>query len=198
VSAPSGAPSGGAPGGAPSGGAPSPAGGPVGPDGSGRPASPSGEADGQGEPEAPLSSPEEYLATFVVQQPELARLLVDEFGLDLGELSSRAVRRLIEAALSATAGAAFPLHQLGPRDRQLAARLALRDVPELGPRPDPVALQHAMRDCVERVHLAASRTRTQREIDELVRGRPAAGGPGDEAMVARIRQLIAEQPRLGR
>jgi hypothetical protein len=146
-----------------------------------------------GDPGHPPPSWEEFLATYAVQRPALARVLVDEMGLDLGDLASPAVRRILEAARAAPIGADLPLHALGPGDRRLAARLTLRDVPELGADPDPVALERAMADCVRQVRRAARRDRVRREIHELL-GVPGAQDPErDENVAARLRELLVEE-----
>ena len=147
------------------------------------------------DPGHPPASWEEFLATYAVQRPALARLLVDEMGLDLNDLASPAVRRILEAARAALPGAGLPLHTLGPGDRRLAARLSVHDLPELRADADPVALERAMADCVDRVRRAAIRDRTGREIRELL----ATPGPEDpqrdENVAARVRDLLAEERR---
>ena len=148
--------------------------------------------DGE-DPGHPPPSWEEFLATYAVQRPALARVLVDEMGLDLGDLVSPAVRRIIEAARAAPIGADLPLHALGPGDRRLAARLSLRDVPELGPEPDPVALDRAMSDCVEQVRRAARRDRARRDLDALLAVPDAEDPERDENVAARLRQLLDEE-----
>ena len=136
---------------------------------------------------------EEFLATYAAQRPALARLLVDEMRLDLDDLASPAVRRILEAAMAAPPGAGLPLHALGPGDRRLAARLSVHDLPELRAGADPVALERAMADCVHRVRLVALRDRAGREIRDLF----ATPGPEDpkrdENVAARLRQLLAEE-----
>jgi len=145
------------------------------------------------DPGHPPPSWEEFLAAYAVQRPALARVLVDEMGLDLGDLASPAVRRILEAARAAPIGADLPLHALGPGDRRLAARLSLRDVPELGLEPDPVALDRAMADCVEQVRRAARRGRAGREIRELFAASGAQDPERDENVAARLRQLLEEE-----
>ncbi len=148
--------------------------------------------DGE-DPGHPPPSWEEFLATYAVQRPALARVLVDEMGLDLGDLASPAVRRILEAARAAPIGADLPLHALGPGDRRLAARLSLRDVPELGPEPDPVALDRAMADCVRRVRRAAGRGRASRDLRALFAVPDAENPERDENVAARLRQLLDEE-----
>ena len=145
------------------------------------------------DPGHPPASWEEFLATYAVQRPALARLLVDEMGLDLDDLASPAVRRILEAAKAALPGAGLPLHTLAPGDRRLAARLSVHELPELRADADPVALERAMADCVRRVWRAAIRDRTGREIRELF----ATPGPEDpqrdENVAARLREMVAEE-----
>jgi DNA primase len=162
-----------------------------------RPAPPREPGGGE---EAALSGPpppswEEYLGVYAVQQPALARLMIEEMGLALDDLASPAIRRLLGAAAATPAGAGFPLDAVSAADRRLAARLAVREVPELGPAPDPVALQRAISDCVARVRSAARRSREQQEIREL-RGVMAAADPAQQELAAvRLRELITERRR---
>lgn len=156
-------------------------------------AEPRGSAGEDAAPEPPPPSWEEYLAAFGVQRPELASIMVEQMGLDLGELSSPAVRRLMEHARTSPPGAPLSLHALAASDRRLAASLSVREVPELASPADPVALQRAMADCVARVRAAARDRRARREIHELL---PSAADPAQEAAAARrIREVIAEQRR---
>jgi DNA primase len=141
----------------------------------------------------PPPSWEEFLATYAAQRPALARLLVDEMGLDLDDLASPGVRRILEAAMAARPGAGLPLHTLGPGDRRLAARLSVHDLPELRADADPVALERAMADCVRQVRLHASRDRTHREINRLFAAPGAPDPQRDEKVAARIRQQLAEE-----
>ncbi len=140
------------------------------------------------DPGHPPPSWEEFLATYAAQRPALARPLVDEMGLDLDDLASPAVRRILEVARATPPGAGLPLHTLSPGDRRLAARLSVHELPELRADADPVALERAMADCVRQVHLAAVRGRTRREIRELF----AAPGPErsdrDESVAERLRE----------
>ena len=143
-------------------------------------------------PGHPPPSWEEFLAAYAVQRPDLARVMVDEMGLDVDDLASTAVRRVVEVAREVPAGAVFPLHLLGAGDRRLAARLSVRDLPELGSEPDPVALERALADCVRQVREAGSRDRAGREIRELLSGRGGGDPERDEKVAARIRQLLDE------
>ena len=162
-----------------------------------------GEADSadpglaDGDPGNPPPSWEEFLAAYAAQRPTLARPLVDEMGLDLDDLGSPAVRRIVELARSVPPGSPFPLHALGAADRRLAARLSVRDLPELAPDADPVALERALADCVRQVRRAASRSRARREIGELLTGSGAPGPERDENIAARLRRLLAEEREPG-
>jgi DNA primase len=145
------------------------------------------------DPGHPPPSWEEFLATYAAQRPALARFLVDEMGLDLDDLASPAVRRILEAARAAPPGAGLPLHALGPGDRRLAARLSVHDLPELRADADPVGLERAMADCVRQVRRAASRGRARREIRELFDAPGPEDPERDENVAARLRQLLAEE-----
>jgi len=141
----------------------------------------------------PPPSWEEFLATYAAQRPALARLMVEEMGLDLDDLASPGVRRILEAAIAALPGAGLPLHTLGPGDRRLAARLSVHDLPELRADADPVALERAMADCVRQVRRHASQDRGRREIKELFATRGPEDPERDEKVAARVRQLLAEE-----
>ena len=143
------------------------------------------------EPGHPLSSWEEYLATFAVQRPALARVLVGDMGLSLDELVNPAVRRIVELAAISSDTTGLPLHALAPGDRRLAARLSLREVPELVDGLDPLALERAMADCVQQVRQGAHRAR----LDDIRRRLSVSGRPeGDrEQDLAQLQQLIAEE-----
>jgi DNA primase len=145
------------------------------------------------DPGHPPPSWEEFLATYAVHRPALARVLVDEMDLELGDLANPAVRRILELARSLPAGSVLPLHALGPADRRLAARLSVRELPEMDDDADPVALERAMADCVGQVRRVARRDRARREIRELL-GVPGAQDPArDENVAARLRQLLEEE-----
>jgi DNA primase len=150
------------------------------------------EALGAGLEEGDVGHPppswEELLAAFAVQRPALARVLVDEMGLDLDELASPAVRRLLEAALAVPPGSELFVDGLGPGDRRLAAQLQTRDVPELG--PDPLVLERAMADCVQRVRGADRRGRYRRDIRDILAG---PDPDRDENVAARHRRLLEEE-----
>ncbi|MGA9112796.1 MAG: DNA primase [Candidatus Dormiibacterota bacterium] len=145
------------------------------------------------DPGNPPPSWEEFLAAYAAQRPALARLVVDEMGLDLDDLASPAVRRILELARSAPPGSGLPLHALGAADRRLAARLSVRDLPELATDADPVALERAMADCVRQVRRAASRGRARREIGELLAASGGLDPERDENVAARLRRLLEEE-----
>jgi len=106
----------------------------------------------------PLSALEQYIGCLAVQRPQLARALVDTHGLRPEELRNGAVRHLVEVARAVPMDAAFPLHRVAPAEQRLAARLALRSVPELSD-PDAVErLSGALSDSARRVHEAALRS----------------------------------------
>ena len=148
------------------------------------------------DPGNPPPSWEEFLAAYAAQRPALARLVVDEMGLDLDDLASPAVRRILELARSAPPGSGLPLHALGAADRRLAARLSVRDLPELATDADPVALERAMADCVRQVRRAASRGRARREIGELLAASGGLDPERDENVAARLRRLLEEEREL--
>lgn len=147
----------------------------------------------EGDPGNPPPSWEEFLAAYAAQRPALAGLLVDELGLDLDDLASPPVRRILELARSAPPDAGLPLHALGAADRRLAARLSVRDLPELAADADPVALERALADCVRQVRRAASRGRARREISELLAAAGALDPERDENVAARVRRMLAEE-----
>ncbi|MGD0448430.1 MAG: DNA primase [Candidatus Dormibacteria bacterium] len=145
------------------------------------------------DPGHPPPSWEEFLATYAAQRPPLARVLVGEMGLNLDDLASLSVRRILESAMVAPPSAGLPLHTLGPTDRRFAARLSVHDLPELRADADPVALERAMADCVRAVRRAASRGRGRRDIGELLATAGPADPERDEHIAARLRQLLAEE-----
>ncbi|MGD1034013.1 MAG: DNA primase [Candidatus Dormibacteria bacterium] len=145
------------------------------------------------DPGNPPPSWEEFLAAYAAQRPPLARLVVDEMGLDLGDLGSPAVRHILELARSVPPESGLPLHALGAADRRLAARLSVRDLPELATDADPVALERALADCVGLVRKAASRGRARREIDQLLAASGALDPGRDENVAARLRRLLEEE-----
>jgi DNA primase len=148
------------------------------------------ESEGEGHPLLPW---EEYLGTYVLHRPALARLLVDTMGFSAVELASPEVRRLVEMALGVPDGVGFPVHALGAPERRLAARLLVRDVPELAPDAEPGAVERAIADCVAKVRFAARRDRARREIGELLAASPGIRPEEDDARAARLRAVIAEQ-----
>ena len=135
---------------------------------------------------------EAHIGGIVVHRPDMAATLINTVGLRLDELTSPAVRRLIELAMTA-ADSQIPLYRLSASDRSLAARLLVRDVPELS---DDEALQRAMRDCVGKVHestVMRSLAVIRRELQEA----KEAGRDDDVRVLAtRLAELAAEAPHL--
>ncbi|MGI8847328.1 MAG: DNA primase [Candidatus Dormibacteria bacterium] len=163
---------------------------PGGPD----PATGSGLADPVvGHPPPPW---EEYIGTYVVQRPPLARVLVDEVGLGLSELTHPSIRRLVEVGAGVPPGLGFPLHSLTGPERALAARLLFRRVPEFDPAAAEESLRRAINDCVARVRIAAVRSAADDARDEL-RAARAAGREEEVAVcAARVSELAAQEGRL--
>lgn len=135
---------------------------------------------------------EAHIGGIVVHRPDTAATLINVIGLHLDELTSAAVRRLIELAMRAV-DSQIPLYSLSASDRSLAARLLVRDVPELS---DDDALQRAMRDCVGKVHestVMRSLAVIRRELQEA----KEAGRDDDvRVLAARLAELAAEAPHL--
>ncbi len=87
----------------------------------------------RGPPLTPAAAWDGYLATLCVHRPELAARLTGEFGLDVGAIGHPLARRMVEIALATPAGESFPLTSLAPPERDFAAALLVRTVPELLP-----------------------------------------------------------------
>ena len=152
-------------------------------------------AQGGDEDVEPAPAPPEWeahIGGIVVHRPDTAATLINVIGLHLDELTSPAVRRLIELAMRA-ADSPIPLYSLSAPDRSLAARLLVRDVPELS---DDAALERAMRDCVGKVHestVMRSLAVIRRELQEA----KEAGRDDDvRVLAARLAELAAEAPHL--
>jgi DNA primase len=145
------------------------------------------------DPGHPLLPWEEYLGTYVLHRPALARLLVGTMGFAVDELASPQVRRLVAIAVGVPDGVGFPVHALGPADRRLAAGLLVRDVPELAADAEPGAVEQAIADCVERVRFTNRQQRAQREIDGLLGASIGSGAGADDGVAARLREVIAER-----
>lgn len=151
-----------------------------------------------GPPPAPPAAWDAYLATLCVHRPELGRRLVDEFGLDTGAIQSALARRMIEVALATPAGESFPLTSLPAAERDFAAALLVRTVPELLPESRLTDLDTAINDCVRLVAEAQRIT----EISEISRQMAVAKERGDTTQVgelaSRLRHLATASPRLRR
>ena len=149
-------------------------------------------------PAAPAAAWDVYLATLCVHRPDLAHRLTGEFGLDLSAIQSALARRMIEVALATPAGEPFPLTALPAHERDFAAGLLVKTVPELLPESRVTDLDTAIADCVRLV--AESQRIT--EISEIHRRMAAAKERGDSAEVgelaARLRLLAVASPRLRR
>ena len=148
------------------------------------------------EAEPPAAPPEweAHLGGIVVHRPGTAGTLITSFGLRLDELTSAPVRRIVELAM-AVGDTEFPLYRLSASDRSLAARLLVRDVPEL---QDDAALERVMRDCAGKVHestVMRSLAVIRRELQEA----KEAGRDDDVRLLAtRLAELAAEAPHLRR
>jgi DNA primase len=146
--------------------------------------------------EPPPAPPEweAHLGGIVVHRPVTASTLVTTLGLRLDDLTSPAVRRIFELAMTA-GDSEFPLYRLSASDRSLAARLLVRDVPEL---QNDEALDRAMRDCAAKVHestVMRSLAVIRRELQEA----KEAGRDDDvRVLAARLAKLAAEAPHLRR
>jgi DNA primase len=139
-----------------------------------------------------------YLATLCVHRPEIARRLTAEFGLDIAAIQSPLARRMLEVAAATPAGEPFPLTSLPAAERDFAAGMLVRTVPELLPESRVTDLDTAIADCVRLVAEAQRIT----EISDVSRRMAAAKERGDSAEVgelaARLRQLATASPRLRR
>jgi len=140
---------------------------------------------------------ESHLGALVVNRPSLARELVDRLGLDVSELVSTSVRRVLAVAQDATNGS-FPLHLLAPAEQRLAASLLLRDMPELADDADIETLPRALSDCVRYVHEACvqrSLAAIQRELD---RAKEEERDEDVQRLAAQLLNLATEAPHLRR
>ena len=150
------------------------------------------QGDEDAEPAPAPPEWEAHIGGIVVHRPDTAATLINVVGLRLDELTSTAVRHLIELAMGAP-DAQIPLYRLSTSDRSLAARLLVRDVPELS---DDEALTRAMRDCVGKVHestVMRSLAVIRRELQEA----KEAGRDGEvRVLAARLAELAAEAPHL--
>jgi DNA primase len=151
-----------------------------------------------GPPPTPAAAWDGYLATLCVHRPEIAHRLVGEFGLDVAAVQGTLARRMIEVALGTPPGEAFPLTSLPAAERDFAAGLLVRTVPELLPESRLTDLDTAIRDCVDLVAEAQRVT----EMSEISRQMAVAKERGDTTRVgelaARLRRLATASPRLRR
>jgi DNA primase len=151
-----------------------------------------------GPPLPPAAAWDGYLATLCVHRPEIAGRITGEFELDLAAIQHPLARRMVQIALETPAGESFPLTALAPQERDYAAGLLVRTVPELLPESRVGDLDTAIADCVRLVAEAQRIT----EISEVSRRMAAAKERGDDNEVghlaARLRQLATASPRLRR
>ncbi len=153
------------------------------------------------DPEPPLTPAaawDGYLATLCVHRPEIAARLTGEFGLEVAAIRHPLARRMVEIALDTPAGETFPLTSLAPAERDFAAALLVRTVPELLPESRTGDLDTAISDSLRRVVEARLGT----EISDVRRRMAAAKERGDDAEVAqlasRLRELATASPHLRR
>jgi DNA primase len=151
-----------------------------------------------GPPPPPPAAWDGYLATLCVHRPEIARRLTPEFGLDVSAIQSPLARRMVEVAAGTAGDEPFPLGSLPAIERDFAAGLLIRTVPELLPESRVTDLDTAIADCVRLVAEAQRIT----EITDVSRRMAAAKERGDSTEVgelaARLRQLATASPRLRR
>ncbi len=164
------------------------------------PASTPGEP-AAGEVEAPLTPAaawDGYLATLCVHRPDLASRLTEEFGLEVAAIGHPMARRMVEIALATPPGDPFPLTGLAPRERDFAAELLVRTVPELLPESRTGDLDMAIADSMRRV----TEAQLGAEISDVRRRMAAAKERGDQGEVAvlasRLRELATASPHLRR
>jgi DNA primase len=151
-----------------------------------------------GLPLPPPAAWDGYLAQLCVHRPEIAARLTGDFGLTISAINHPLARRMVEVALATPAGESFPLTSLAPQERDFAAALLVRSVPELLPESRVRDLDTAIADCVRLVAEAERIT----EISEVMRSMAAAKERGDDTEVgqlaARLRELATASPRLRR
>jgi hypothetical protein len=162
------------------------------------PVAPSSGGDGQAQLLPPPPTWERHLATLCVHRPELAARLTGELGLDLTAIQHPLTRRMLEVALATPAGEPFPLTSLPAPERDLAAELLVRTVPELLPESRVGDLDTSIADCLQRV----AEARMGAEITDVRRRMAGAKERGDDAEVARLaarlRVLATASPHLRR
>lgn len=150
------------------------------------------DADEDAEPAPAPPEWEAHIGGIVVHRPAMASAIISTFGLRLDELTSATVRRIIELAIGTSDGD-FPLHRLAPADRSLAARLLVRDVPELD---DDEAMHRVIRDCVSTVHEAVKVQQAAVILRKLQEAKESGRRDEERALAAEFRELVAEAPRL--
>ena len=149
----------------------------------------------EGDAGHPPPSWEEFLATYAVQRPDLARVMVDEMGLDPDDLESPAVRHILEAAAAVPNGADALPARPRPFDSRMAARLTCRDLPGAGPpRPRRPRARHG-RLCREGPAGRASAVAPAATPDALLAVPGDLDPERDERVAARLRELHAEERR---
>ena len=117
--------------------------------------------------------------------------MVDEMGLDLGDLASPAVRHILEPATSAPPGSGLPLHALDAADRRLAASLTIRDLPELAP-PPTRSPSSGPWPTASAGPAHRRRRRARRDIGALLAASGDLDPERDENVAARLRRLLEE------
>ena len=151
-----------------------------------------------GPPLTPATAWDGYLATLCVHRPDIAARLTGEFGLDVTAIGHPLARRMVEIALATPAGESFPLTSLAPPERDFAAALLVRTVPELLPESRTGDLDVAITDSLRRV----TEAQLGGEISDVRRRMAAAKERGDGAEVAqlasRLRELATASPHLRR
>ncbi|MDQ6846857.1 MAG: DNA primase [Candidatus Dormibacteraeota bacterium] len=151
-----------------------------------------------GPPLTPAAAWDGYLATLCVHRPDLAARLTEEFGLEVAAIGHPLARRMVEIALATPAGEAFPLTSLAPKERDFAAALLVRTVPELLPESRTGDLDTAIGDSLRRV----AEAQLGAEISDVRRRMAAAKERGDDVEVARLasrlRELATASPHLRR
>ena len=146
----------------------------------------------------PVDPWEAYLGTLVVQRPTLAAQLIREFGLRPEELRHPYIRHVLEIALGLEPSAQFPIHQLGPSEQNLVARLLVRSLPELQELDDTEPLRRALTDCVARVRDATTEAEIKVVKRDLRRAQDAGLTADAEALAARLHRLATERQRIRR
>ena len=157
-----------------------------------------GMAAEMAQPLTPATAWDGSLATLCVHRPEIAARLTGEFGLDVAAIGHPLARRMVEIALATPSGESFPLTSLAPQERDFAAALLVRTVPELLPESRTGDLDTAISDSLRRV----TEAQLGAEISDVRRRMAAAKERGDDGEVARLasrlRELATASPHLRR